>query len=149
MTPSRIFASLTLVGDIFDPEYVTRKLRCAPTYVRRKGERIHQTDQIFDHTEWGIELPENESISFDEVMTQLINGIPATTQEMYDLAKELQAEWNIVFSYYIDYDFPFIGIEDDFLQYAAAIHATIAFDHYPNVLYADEKDIGNDQSWES
>ena len=144
MTPSRIFASLVLAGDEFDPDYVTTQLHHDPTYVRRKGERIRNTDHCFDHTEWGIEIPEKKDISFDAVMAEMTTIIPVAPEVMRALAEELNAEWNILFSYYIDYDFPFIGIEGGFLQYAATIHAVIGFDPYPNVLYDDKEAFGDD-----
>jgi hypothetical protein len=88
MEKTSIHASLTLVGDIFDIDYVTSTLGVKPDRVRKKGEIIRSGPQVFDHTEWGIHISEAESLDTSTHLDPIFDFIEQncdTLKELYIL----------------------------------------------------------------
>ena len=122
-------AYLTLIGEEFNPDEVTERLKIQPCRVRTKHE-ILGNGQEFGHYEWGIETDSIEHYDLDPIVNRLIEFIKPRTKLLTEVAKKCCAEWNILFYISSSEDFPAVYFISEFVQLSAEINAIIGFDTY-------------------
>ncbi len=118
---------LTLIGNNFDPAYVTDRLGIKPDEIRVKNE-VLGNGRIFGHYEWGICSSKYETdfakMAIDEVLERIYDKIPLFSV----VAKEVMAEWHFLFTFDVYEDFPVVVFSKEFIQIAAELDAQIGFD---------------------
>ena len=125
-----IKAYLTLIGDQFDPERVTKRLCLKPDCIRFPAE-ILANGRLFGHTEWGIETEKQETDDVETKLKQLFLRVEHCIDDMGKLAEEISAEWNILlYVKSIAEDFPTIIFSSETIQNMAKMKAAIGFDTY-------------------
>ena len=125
-----IKAYLTLIGDQFDPEWVTERLGIKPDSVRLPSELL-SNGRLFGQTEWGMETEKQEADDVEAVLQQLFVRVKDCMDDMGKLAEEASAEWNIlVYVKSTVEDFPDIVFSAETIRKMALIRATIGFDTY-------------------
>ena len=125
-----IKAYLTLIGDQFDPEWVTERLGIKPDSVRLPSELL-SNGRLFGHTEWGMETEKQEADDVEAVLQQLFVRVKDCMDEMGKLAEETSAAWNIlVYVKSTVEDFPDIVFSAETIRKMALIRATIGLDTY-------------------
>lgn len=126
----RIKVYLTLIGNEFDPNYVTEKTGIEPDSIRTKHEKLGN-GEFFGHTEWGIESPLVTGKEIEPVLWQLFDRLSCTPQTLYKIGEECGGKWDILFLLEIcDEDGPVLYFSRNTIQYAAEMGAAIGFDTY-------------------
>lgn len=139
-----IKAHFTLIGDTFDPQYVTEKIGITPSCVTRKGE-VYGNGHIRRATQWGIETEkfhEDDLLPVIEQLCSILGNTPSTL--LRELAEECGAEWNLLFEVDIrDGRDPVGYLPPEFVQFCGEIKASIGFDTiiYPNDLVSKIKEL--------
>ena len=118
---------LTLIGDNFDPTYITKRLGMNPDEVRVKDE-ILGNGRKFGHYEWGICSSESEADSLQEVINEILERISDKIPHLASIAKEVNAGWEILFTIDIYHDFPAVIFPKSFIRAVAELDAEIGFD---------------------
>ena len=126
---AEIRAYLTLIGDEFDVDYVSKEMKMDPDEIRKKDE-ILRNGSLFGHTEWGLETRLEIGDEVEPVLRQLINRTISNVDTMRKLSKELHAAWHILILLKVYNASPAIILPLDILQYAVEIGAGIGFDTY-------------------
>ena len=129
---------LTLIGDDFDPNYVTKEIGIRPVYVREKNE-ILGNGRLFGHFEWGIETELMQTDDLSNIPDQLISTIPCGLDVLLHIAQKCKAQWNVLILVNVYDSFPALYFSKDFIQVAGYIGATVGFDVYLH-LNQDEDD---------
>ena len=125
-----IKAYLTLIGDQFDPEWVTERIGIKPDSVRLPSELL-SNGRLFGHTEWGVETEKLEADDVETVLEQLFLRVKVCMDDMGKLAEEASAAWNILV--YVKSEachFPYIIFSAETIRNMAKMKATIGFDTY-------------------
>ena len=126
---AEMFASITLIGDYFDLNQITKQLGVSPNYQRRSSE-ILKNGRAFGHCEWGLTT---EVFNAEEIVT-VVNALMKTLLVPCDLlrqtAMDAHAKWNLLFTIYVYEDFPIVVLPPDFSKFAGEIDAAIGFDVY-------------------
>ena len=127
---AKISSHLTLIGDYFDLDYVTRLSGMNPTYLRRNDERLNN-GRLFGHTEWGIASEPMEDDSIELSLDELLSKITCDPVELYEIAQSCNASWHIVIVIYFEQDeLPMLYLSQRFIQVAGQLHAEMGFDTY-------------------
>lgn len=127
---AQIRAYLTLIGDDFDANLVSKQIGLDADEVRVKDE-VLGNGQLFGHTEWGIETRVEDCDEVGPVLQRLFDRVPCSPQILYEVSRRCMAEWHILILLKIyNADAPVIYFPESIIQYAAQIHAQIGFDCY-------------------
>ena len=138
MENTSIMASITLVGDEFDTDFVTSLLNKQPDYLRIKGAMIRKGLHA-RFTEWGIHVDEAESLDSNTHLIPIFNFIETNLEQLQQLSAKLNAEWHIVVCINIlNERTPGIGFSPRQLELASAIKAHIGFDLYAQQFNIDD-----------
>jgi hypothetical protein len=92
---SCINVSITLHGDLFDTNYVTKRSGIVPSYIRQKNEKLNN-GRLFDHTEWGIETGWVENKDLEEILEMILPTIRDKCFTFKEIAKECGANWDLL-----------------------------------------------------
>ena len=131
MKNTSIQASLELLGDKFDTNYVTTLLNKKPDYILTKGDLIKSTKQKSDVTVWGIRIKEAESVDLDTHLNPIFGFIEQNLDIIKLLNEKIDAEW--IINAYItirNERTPGMVLTPRQIELANAIKATIGFDLY-------------------
>ena len=127
---TQIWGHLTLIGDDFDLDYVTRELGTVPM-TQRKPDEILGNGKAFGHCEWGVETERIDTCEISVVADALMQLAPGAYSTMAEIAKKVGAQWHILFRALLDDDedeYPRIVLESPFIRFAAEIGAGIGVD---------------------
>ena len=138
MENTSIRASLRLVGDEFDVNYVTEFLDRKPDYLRIKGEVI-RNDFRAGFTAWGILIDESESLDTNTHLIPIFDFIEQNLEKLQLLSYKMKAEWQISVCITICHErTPSVGLVPKHMKLASAINAVIDFDLYASQFNIDE-----------
>ena len=120
---------LTLIGDDFDCNYVTRIVGLQPSTLRDKNE-VLGNGREFGHYEWGIETDLIHTDDLSDIPDKFVLTIPCSSKQLFSLAAELKAQWHILFLVEVYDVFPALYFSAEFIKFAADIGAQFGFDTY-------------------
>ena len=120
---------LTLIGNNFDLDYVSKALEMAPD-TTRKSDEILQSGRQFGHDEWGIETELEESDDVECILQKLIDRTSGKTSIMRAVADECDAVWNVLILEKVYDELPMIVFSQDTIRYLYEINAELGFDSY-------------------
>ena len=124
---SAIKMHITLIGENFDPTYITNRLNMTPDRFRVKEELL-RNGREFGHYEWGICSSNHETEFASEVIDEILERISDKLPLLAAIAKEVNAGWEILFTIDVYGDFPVIVFSENFIQMAATLESKIGFD---------------------
>lgn len=127
---SEVTAYLTLAGNEFDPNIVSKALFVPATEIRRKDE-ILGNGRCFGHDEWtyctGTVITEDIS----EVLKSIVSSFSHLAPSMNRVAKTFHADWSILIHISARGDrLPVLFLQQDVIHFASMINAEIGFDLY-------------------
>ena len=138
MENTSIGASLRLVGDDFDVDYVTAFLDRRPNYLRVKGEII-KNDFRAKFTAWGIRIEESESLDTGTHLIPIFDFIEQNLEKLQFLRDKMKAEWQIDVCITICNErTPGVVLEPKHMELASAINAYISVDLYAQQFNIDD-----------
>ena len=129
-------ATLCLSADLFDLEFVTRRIGVDPTKTRSKDS--FRTKE-FAHTEWIVDVLEENCWSISAPLDRLYEQIGGKVEIIKSLCNECSIETAIIVSIHMNHghgERPEMDISREIIALAAAINAKIGFD-----LYCYEEEI--------
>ena len=127
---AEIRVSLTLIGECYDPDYVTQRLQMTPDILRLPDERLGN-GCLFGHTEWGIQTAIVVSDEVEVVLRSLWNRLNCNAHALKSLAEELNAQWHcLCYLRTQDGNLPAICFSSESIRFLAEIGAEMGFDTY-------------------
>ena len=129
-TKTTVSAHLTLIGDDFDQQLVSRRLGITPTYLRRRDE-VLGNGRLFGHAEWGVGSDTESSWDIEVQLEKVLSHFRGMEEEMLRLTKECNAEWHIVIVIMIENgDVPVIMFSQRLTEFCSKTGAVVGFDIY-------------------
>ena len=139
MTPTKstIELRLTLVGNDFNVELVTKTLGITPNFTRDKKE-ILKNGKEFGDTEWGVAFQKHPSWDIEEHFNEMLRLFKGKEEKLVEVAEKCNAEWNLVYVIEIENgDKPAIGFTKSMISFLYDIKAEVGFDYYIYSLYQE------------
>ena len=129
-TETLIGLDLTLIGDDFDLDYVTKQLEIIPNYTRYKTE-VLRNGNMFGHTEWGMCFESHPSWYLEDLFNEMYQVFKNKEKLLANVAKQCNAEWNAVYIVEIkNGDIPVLLFKKNMIDFFHEIGAEVGFDMY-------------------
>ena len=118
-----------ITGD-FDPQEATKKIGLEPTETRRKEEfRLKE----FATNEWGITIDYEYSYDPNEGLSKLYHLLKDKEKKIIEYCQQNKLIIGITIVVRSDQgNHPYMGINREFIQFAARLNAEVLFDMYLN-----------------
>lgn len=127
---SDMMGHFALIGETFDPSYVTQKLGIEPSDVRLKG-GVSKGGHIFDCTVWGIDTKTFTNATFSDVLDVLLSKINCSSRALRDVAEACNAQWRVIFYIGIrEYTPISLHFSPEQVKFLAEAKAEIDYDTY-------------------
>lgn len=130
MEMSRIKAYLTLIGENFNLEDISRQIGISADTTRFPDELL-KNGRRFGHTEWGIETAQEEQEALEPVLRELFARLPCSPQHLCEIAQGCSAEWHVlIWITTCGNKCPVLYFPMDIIQLMAEMKAQMGFDYY-------------------
>lgn len=127
---NKIKVYLTLIGEDFDPEAVSRQIGMPPDEIRLPGE-ILGNGRRFGHTEWSLETEREDRDDLEPLLRRLLNRLPCSPRRLKEIAEEHSAEWDIlIWLTASGSESPLLIFPRDVIQFIGEMGAAVGFDNY-------------------
>ena len=120
---TRICASFMLIGEDFDPNYVTQALKTQPKFIQKRDSFL-KTGKACGYTAWGLETKLEESRDAEAQLNKVIAPYFDKVELLNRLREECGAEWHVQIVVYTGTDgSPSLGFSKEQLKFLGAIEA--------------------------
>lgn len=120
-----------IIGDAFNPDIVTQKLKINPTEVWIKGEQIKGKDLYRKYTLWSISTEYEESLDINYQLKAILSVLTPKTCELLELKNTLDIEYRFCVVININNnENPAMYIDTGTIRFINEITAEIDFDLY-------------------
>lgn len=131
MDRTNVMVEFIIIGEEFDPNFVTKKLKIEPDEIWVKGDSIIGRNIERKDTTWSINTGYEESLDINEQLEKIINLI----NDKKNILKKLKAEYNIEYVFGIvvnveDNQKPAMYFNNMFIEFVNDIKAEFYIDLY-------------------
>ncbi len=121
-------ARLTLTGDDFDPDDVTRLVGFEPSKTWRKGDQRGVSRLRYEHNGWSVHSPEVESLELQDQVRTLLGVLKQHWSKIASVREELGLDAEIACSIVIEGTAPWIHFDREVLALFVEMGAEIDVD---------------------
>lgn len=120
----------SIIGDDFNPNFITEKLKLEPTEQYRKGEK-NSRNFVWQETCWSISTDYVETLYVSELINRLLEKLSSRKDILIYLKRELNLEFKFFIVINIENNVkPAIYLDKRTVEFANAIEAEFDFDLY-------------------
>ena len=128
---TNVKVELNIIGDTFNSDNVTQKLKIQPTDVWIKGEQIKDKDLYRKHTLWCTSTEYEESYDINDQLKAIINILTPKIDDLKNLKDTLGVEYKFCVVINIENnEKPVMYFNTDTIRFLDEIKAEIEFDLY-------------------
>ncbi|HBU84372.1 MAG TPA: DUF4279 domain-containing protein [Paenibacillus sp.] len=129
---TEVMAYFSLLGDEFDPNYVTSILKIEPTNTAYKGDIINKKHRIKE-TSWTLGTDYEESLDINHQLTKVVDLLRNKVKEINSIRNENRLSTKFFIVIRIEEGkTPALYLNSDFIEFVNMIHAEIDVDLYAN-----------------
>lgn len=131
LTRTNVMCEFRIIGDDFEPDIITEKLKVVPSKVWRQGEKINQRDKVREYSNWGLSTEYEESYDINEQINKVLIVFKNKKQELLQLKDLFHLDYKIEIVINVESnETPAIYLEKEIIQFCNDVGAIIDFDLY-------------------